>query len=108
MSVPYNTVQSVPSTSLSPLFSLLDRSEANFQMFTVDVDEAASILTSLDSTRATGCDELSVRFIKACPLAMARLLTRIINQSISSCTFPSPWKYVAGPAKINHASANYT
>ena len=56
------------------------------------VDEVASILTSLDSTRATGCDELSVRFIKACPLAMARLLTRVINQSISSCTFPSPWK----------------
>ena len=45
-------------------------------MFTVDVDEVASILTSLDSTRATGCDELSVKFIKACPLAMARLLTR--------------------------------
>ena len=94
LSVPFNTVQSVPSTSLSPLSYLLDRSEANFQMFTVDVDvdEVVSILTSLDSARATGCDELSVRFIKACPLAMARLLTRVINQSISSCTFPSPWK----------------
>ena len=44
-------------------------------MFTADADEVASILTSLDSNRATGCDGLSVRFIKACPLAMARLLT---------------------------------
>ena len=60
LSVPFNTVQSVPSTSLSPLSYLLDRSEANFQMFTVDVDEVVSILTSLDSARATGCDELSV------------------------------------------------
>ena len=62
-------------------------------MLTVDVDEVASILTSFDSNRATGCDGLSVRFIKACPLAMARLLTRIINQSISLCTFPNSWKY---------------
>ena len=62
-------------------------------MSTVAVDEVVGILSNLDSARATGCDELSVRFIKACPLAMAKLLTRIINQSISSCTFLSHWKY---------------
>ena len=61
----------------------MDHCEATFQMFTVDADEVASILTSLDSNRATGCDGLSVRFIKACPLAMAGLLTRLINQSTS-------------------------
>ena len=27
------------------------------------------------------------------PLAMARLLTRVINKSTSSCVFPSYWKY---------------
>ena len=110
LSVPYRTVQSVPSTSLSPL-SFLDRSEAVFQMSTVDVDKVASILTSLDSTKATGCDKLSVKFIKACPLAMARLLTRVINQSISSCIFPSSWKYaVVTPvpkSKNNSALTNY-
>ena len=58
-------------------------------MSTVDADVVASVLTSLDSSRATGCDGLSVRFIKACPLAMAGLLTRIINQSISLCTIPN-------------------
>ena len=47
----------------------------------------------MDSNRATGCDGLSVRFIKACPLTMAKLLMRIINQSISLCTFPNSWKY---------------
>ena len=110
LSVPYITVQSVPTTSLSP-FYLLDRSEANFQMSTVDVDEVASILISLDSTKATGCDDLSVRFIKACPYAMARLLTRVINKSISSCTFPSHWKYaVVTPvpkSKNNSALTNF-
>ena len=75
--MPYNTVQSVPLTSLSLLSNSVDHCEATFQMFTVDADEVASILTSLNSNRATGCDGLSVMFIKACPLAMARLLTRL-------------------------------
>ena len=80
---------------------------ANFQMSTVDVDEVASILISLDSTKATGCDDLSVRFIKACPYAMARLLTGVINKS----TFPSHWKYaVVTPvlkSKNNSALTNF-
>ena len=90
--MPYNTVQSIPLTS-SPLSNLLDHCEATFWMSTVAADEVASILTSLDSNRATSCDGLSVRFIKACPLTMAGLLTRVINQSISLCTFPNSWKY---------------
>ena len=110
LSVPYITVQSVPTTSLSP-FYLLDRSEANFQMSTVDVDEVASMLISSDSTKATGCDDLSVRFIKACPYAMAWLLTRVINKSIPSCTFPSHCKYtVVTPvpkSKNNSALTNF-
>ena len=35
-SVPCNTVQSVPLTSLSPIYNLLNHYEATFQMFTVD------------------------------------------------------------------------
>ena len=61
-------------------------------MFAVDVDEVVSILTSLDSTKATGCDGLSVRFLKVYPLAMGRLPNKIIKQSISTSTFPSLWK----------------
>ena len=112
MSVPNITAQYVPLTLLSPLY-LLNHSETNFQMFTIDVDEVASILTSLDCTRATGCDELSVKFIKACPLAMARLLTTVINQIISSCVFPiaSYWKHaVVTPvlkSKNNSALTNF-
>ena len=61
-------------------------------MSVVDVDTVISILTSLDSAKATGYDGLSVRFLKACPHAMAKLLTRVINQSILSYTFPDSWK----------------
>ena len=68
--VPYNSVQPVPITSLFPLFNLLDHCEATSQMFTVDAEEFASIITSLDTNRATSCDELSVRLKKECPLAM--------------------------------------
>jgi len=58
-------------------------------MSAVDVDEVVSILISLDCTKAIGCDGVSVRFLQACPLAMSRLLTKIIKQSISSSTFPN-------------------
>ena len=46
----------------------------------------------LDSGKATGCDELSLRFLKACPAEMGGLVATIINQSISTCTFPNSWK----------------
>ena len=78
-------------------------------MFTVDADKVASILTSLHSNRATGCDGLSVRFIKACPLAMVMLLTRVINQSISLCTFPNSWKYaIVTPVQNSKNSSDLT
>ena len=71
--------------------------------------KVVSILTNLDSAKATGCDDLSVRFIEVCPLAMAKLLTRVINKSISSCTFPSHWKYavVTPVPKSRNNSASY-
>jgi len=58
----------------------------------VPVSDVISILSSLDSGKATGCHELSLRSLKACPAEMGRLVAAIINQSISTCTFPDPWK----------------
>jgi len=57
------------------------------------VDDAVSVLSSLDCAKATGCDGLSVKILKACPLGMGRLLVRVINQSISSHSFPKLWKH---------------
>ena len=56
------------------------------------VSDVISILSSLDSGKATGCDELPLRYLKACPAEMGRLVAAIINQSISTCTFPDFWK----------------
>ena len=91
LSIPHQTV---PSTSVDPLSYLSCCCETKFQMSVVDVDTVISILTSLDSAKATGYDGLSVKFLKACPHAMAKPLTRVINQSILSCTFPDSWKSV--------------
>ena len=38
-------------------------------MSTVEVDEVVSVLTSLDSAKATGYDGFPVKFQKACPQA---------------------------------------
>lgn len=39
----------------------------------MSVSDVISILSSLDSGKATGCDELSLRFLKACPAEMGEL-----------------------------------
>ena len=74
----------------------------------VDLDDIIFILNNLDSAKATGSDELPVRFLKACPLAMGRLLTRIVNHSISS-TFPTLWKHaVVTPVQKSKNSSALT
>jgi len=47
----------------------------------------------MDTKKASGIDNIPVRFIKIHPLSFRRLVTRIINQSITTGTFPELWKY---------------
>ena len=61
--------------------------ELEFRLSTVPVSDVISIF-SLDFGKATGCDEFPLRFLKACPAEMGRLVATIINLSISTGTFP--------------------
>jgi len=56
LSVPYNTVHSVSSISVSPLSYLHDACDTTFQISSVDLDDTVSVLSNLDSAKATGCD----------------------------------------------------
>ena len=87
----FNLYHQLPS--VSPLSYLHDARDTTFQISAVGVDDTVSVLSNLDSAKATGCDGLPVKFLKACPLAMGRLLTKVINQSISSHSFPNLWKH---------------
>ena len=62
------------------------------RMTEVDIGEIHRHICDLDIHKAVGVDNISTRFIKALPGCMAVLLTKLINKSIRSCTFPDTWK----------------
>ena len=76
-------------------------------MSTVGVDEIASVLTGLDSTKATGYDGFPVKFLKVRPQAMGYLLTRLTNRSITSSTFHDLWNG-AVVTLIQKSKGNFT
>ena len=92
LSIPFKTVETVPLSFKSPLSYLPNFGELEFRLSTVSMSDVISILSGLDSGKATVCDELSLRFLKACPAEMGGLVATIINQSISTCTFPNSLK----------------
>ena len=67
--------------------------ESTFQLNTVSEALVISIISSLDAKKASGIDDIPVRFIKTHPLSFGRLVTRVINHSIISGTIPEFWKY---------------
>lgn len=63
LSISFKTVETVPLSSKSTLSYLPNFGELEFRLSTVSVSDVISILSSLDSGKATGCDELSLRFL---------------------------------------------
>jgi len=73
LSVAQKTIGDLPST------------EVTFQ-------DVVEYISHLDSHKAVGVDGIPVKFIKASPLSMAVLMTKLINKSILFATFPDCWK----------------
>ena len=92
LAVADKVVQGISPTSVSQL-SFVTTAESTFQLNTVSEVLVISIISSLDTKKASGVDDIPVRFIKTHPLSFGRLVTRVINHSIISGTFPEFWKY---------------
>jgi len=73
----------------------------------VDVGEIYRHICCLNNHKAVGVDNISTKFIKASPGGMAVLLTKLINKSIMSHTFPDTWKkaVVVTVQKSNQSSS---
>ena len=73
----------------------------------VDVSEVYQHICGLNIHKAVGVDNISTKFIKASPGGMSVLLTRLINKSITSHTFPDIWKnaVVVPVQKSNQSSS---
>lgn len=77
---------------MSPLSYVLEVNVPPLNLTAVTEDVVSSIICKLDPKKVTGCDNLPIRFIRACPEAMAKLLTVIVNKSISTGRFSELWK----------------
>ena len=63
----------------------------------------------MDTNKAAGVDGIPVRFIKAHPASIGRLIARLVNHSITSGIFPDLWKYaVVTPIQKSKESMELT
>lgn len=55
-------------------------------------DDVLQLLNSVDTSKATGPDNISPKMLKEAAPSIARPLTRLFNLSLSTCVFPDIWK----------------
>lgn len=69
------------------------RSENSFRFSHVTVEEVTRLLSQLNARKSTGYDQLPAKLIcKVCDV-MAPAVTRLVNDMIDQCFFPSEMKY---------------
>ncbi|XP_069982175.1 uncharacterized protein [Penaeus vannamei] len=52
-----------------------------------------NLLSTLDTNKATGPDQIPDLILKSCALALAPILQSIFSQSLASFTLPTDWLY---------------
>ncbi len=57
-----------------------------------DVEEVSKLLMAISDSKATGEDEIPVRFLKLCLETVKPIITYIINLSIDTNKVPTKWK----------------
>ena len=65
-----------------------------YQLSSISIEESEvyETLTSLDTTKSPGHDNINASTLKCCATALTRSVTHIFNSSLSSHTFPPHWK----------------
>ena len=60
--------------------------------FLCSQEEVLHFLMKLDTTKATGPDNIPVRMLKETARAITPSLTKLFNMSMQQCSFPTFWK----------------
>ena len=82
----------ISNSSVLPPFSApytLD----HFSTFAFDMEKVPKLINSLDSNKAHGCDEISIRMLKMCNKAISKLLTLLYKICLNEGVFPNIWKH---------------
>ncbi len=58
----------------------------------IDEEQVYKLLRNLDTTKATGPDNISNIFLKRCAQGLCKPLSKIFNLSLKTGTFPTKWK----------------
>ena len=80
----------IKNASTLPYFSY--RTNSRINSFHATENDILLILKSLDSTKARGCDNLSVRMIKICNESITIPLKIIFDETLKNSVFPEIWK----------------
>ena len=80
LSIADKLAEALPLTSVSPV-SFCSLASSVFHLSEVS---ESTIIYGLESKKATGVDDILVRFIKAEPSSIGSLVTRLVNSSIKS------------------------
>jgi len=90
LSVAQKTVGDLLSsrTSVTSYINNISNDVSPLKLSEVTVQDVVEYISYLDSHKAVGVDGIPAKFIKASPLNIAVLMTKLINKSILSAIFP--------------------
>ena len=88
LSIAHKTTGDLQFSSTSPLSYISVLDVPVMALAEVDISEVYRHICGLNIHKAVGVDNISTKFIKASPGGVSVLLTRLINKSIMSHTFP--------------------
>ena len=77
--------------SLPPVESLPTPAQ-QLHTVSIEVSDVFECLSSLDVTKAPGCDNINPRLLKHCATSLVTPITNLLQESIRLCTLPEEWK----------------
>ena len=80
----------LPNDSSIPAFT--PKCDKILSSVRIDRSKVLSLIRSLDSKKAHGCDDLSIAMLKICDLAIVEPLSLIYEKCLESGKYPSLWK----------------
>ena len=75
-----------------PLPDYPSKTDSSLSNFTVSAKEVASLISGLDSTKATGPDNIPVMVLKNISPELSPILAKLFNKCLKKKCFPSSWK----------------
>ena len=71
---------------------LADRDYPDIEDLLITSDKVKNILSTLDCSKSTGCDQIGNRLLKKAAIPISQILCHIFNKSLTNGIYPETWK----------------